>query len=90
MLCVQALLRGVRQREKSTFHDWLTATRKAAAVVGERAIRRAAGERAHEDRLGQERKMLLGVRRLPPSIVLGTARCNFLRTKRDICVTSSP
>ena len=57
---VQALLRAVRQREKSTFHDWLTSTRKAAAVVGERAIRRAAGERAHEDRLGQERKMLLG------------------------------
>lgn len=57
---LQALLRAVRQREKSTFHDWLASTRKAAAVVGERAIRRAAGERAHEDRLGQERKMLLG------------------------------
>ena len=63
---VQALLRAVQRRERSTFHDWLAATRKAAAVVGERAIRRSAGERAHEDRLGQERKMLLGALPCPP------------------------
>eukprot|EP00892_Ulva_mutabilis_P001277 jgi/Ulvmu1/1114/UM106_0031.1 len=58
---VQSLLRAVRQHERRTLHDWLTATRSAAAVVGERAVRRAAGERAHEDRLSQERKMLLGM-----------------------------
>lgn len=57
---VQSLLRAVRQHERRTLHDWLTATRSAAGVVGERAVRRAAAERAHEDRLSQERKMLLG------------------------------
>jgi hypothetical protein len=75
---VQALLRAVRTHEKSTFHDWLAATRKAAAVVGERAIRRAAAERAHEDRLGQERKMLLGappLRRAPTRHACGGVRC---------------
>lgn len=57
---VQGLLRAVRQHERRTLHDWLTATRSAAGIVGERAVRRAASERAHEDRLSQERKMLLG------------------------------
>ena len=34
--------------------------RAAARAIGERAVRRAAAERAHEELLSQERKMLQG------------------------------
>jgi hypothetical protein len=59
----QALLGAVRRQAKRSFHDWLTATREAARGIGERAVRRAASERAHEELLSQERKMLQGAAR---------------------------
>lgn len=55
-----SLLSAVRRQAKRTFHEWLTATREAAKGIGERAVRRAAAERAHEELLSQERKMLQG------------------------------
>jgi hypothetical protein len=55
-----SLLGAVRRQAKRAFHDWLTATREAAHGIGERAVRRAAAERAHEELLSQERKMLQG------------------------------
>lgn len=67
---VHSLLRAVRQHERRTLHDWLAATRSAAGIVGERAVRRAAAERAHEDRLSKERKMLLGAAPAPPACML--------------------
>lgn len=59
-----SLLGAVRRQAKRSFHDWLTATREAAKGIGGRAVRRAAAQRAHEELLSQERKMLQGV---PPS-----------------------
>ena len=58
-----SLVGAVPRQAQRMFHDWLTTTRAAARAIGDRAVRRAAAERAHEEMLSQERKMLQGASR---------------------------